>query len=176
MLHPPVAPFATGFLDRPDGARLFWETSGNPHGRPALYAHGGPGGGLGTGGYRRRFDPELYFLVGLDQRGCGKSTPWACDDLATLETQTMDDLIADLEALRDHLDIEQWLLHGVSWGSTGAAGQSGPAARRRPGAAEFRHPGDALLGPRLLPARGEGRPRPGLGAQRHPRRPDPRSA
>lgn len=118
MLHPPLAPFATGFLERPDGARLFWETSGNPHGRPALYVHGGPGGGLGRGGYRRRFDPDLYFLVGLDQRGCAKSTPWACDDLATLETQTMDDLIADLEALRGHLDIERWLLHGVSWGST----------------------------------------------------------
>lgn len=118
MSHPPLEPFASGYLDRPDGARVYWETSGNPRGRPALYLHGGPGGGLGRGGYRRRFDPELYLIVGLDQRGCGLSTPWACDDLATLTTQTMTHLIDDLEALRAHLSIDAWLVHGVSWGST----------------------------------------------------------
>lgn len=118
MQHPPIEPFASGYLDRPDGARLYWETSGNPSGRPALYLHGGPGGGLGKGGYRRRFDPQRYLIVGLDQRGCGQSTPWASDDLAGLENQTMDQLIADLEALRAHLGIRRWLLHGVSWGST----------------------------------------------------------
>lgn len=118
MPHSPLAPFATGFLDRPDGARLYWETSGNPAGRPALYLHGGPGGGLGRGGYRARFDPRLHLIVGLDQRGCGRSTPWAADDLASLETQTMDHLVADLEALREHLRIGSWLMHGVSWGCT----------------------------------------------------------
>ncbi|MFJ4038050.1 alpha/beta fold hydrolase [Microbacterium sp. NPDC090007] len=118
MQHPPLEPFAHGFLDRPDGARLYWETSGNPRGRPALYLHGGPGGGLGRGGYRRRFDPDLHLIIGVDQRGCGRSTPWACDDLASLTRQTMDDLLGDLEALRVHLGIERWLLHGVSWGST----------------------------------------------------------
>ncbi|PVE78880.1 alpha/beta fold hydrolase [Microbacterium testaceum] len=118
MQHPPLEPFAHGYLDRPDGARLYWETSGNPRGRPALYLHGGPGGGLGKGGYRRRFDPELYLIIGLDQRGCGRSEPWACDDLDSLSTQTMDHLLDDLEALREHLGVERWLLHGVSWGST----------------------------------------------------------
>ncbi|WP_314452116.1 alpha/beta fold hydrolase [uncultured Microbacterium sp.] len=116
--HPAIAPFASGFLDRPDGARLYWEASGNPRGRPALYLHGGPGGGLGPGGYRRRFDPGLHLIVGIDQRGCGRSTPWASDDLSSLRTQTMVQLIDDLEAVRAHLGIERWLLHGVSWGST----------------------------------------------------------
>lgn len=118
MPHPPLEPYASGYLDRPDGARLYWETSGNPRGRPALYLHGGPGGGLGKGGYRRRFDPRLHLIVGLDQRGCGRSTPWASDDLATLATQTMAHLLGDLEAVREHLGIPRWLLHGVSWGST----------------------------------------------------------
>ena len=118
MQHPALDPFASGFVERPDGARLYWETSGNPQGRPALYLHGGPGGGLGKGGYRRRFDPDLHLIVGIDQRGCGQSEPWAADDLSTLEHQTMDALLADIEAVRVHLGIERWLLHGVSWGST----------------------------------------------------------
>ncbi|MCC4249875.1 MULTISPECIES: alpha/beta fold hydrolase [Microbacterium] len=118
MVHPPLEPFSSGFLDRPDGARLYWEMSGNPRGRPALYLHGGPGGGLGRGGYRRHFDPDLHLIVGLDQRGCGRSTPWACEDLDSLAAQTMGHLIDDLEALRAHLGIQAWLLHGVSWGST----------------------------------------------------------
>lgn len=118
MPHAPLQPFATGSLDRPDGARLYFETSGNPAGRPALYLHGGPGGGLGQGGYRRRFDPDLHLIVGVDQRGCGRSTPWASDDLLSLETQTMNHLLGDLEALREHLHVEAWLVHGVSWGST----------------------------------------------------------
>lgn len=118
MVHPPLEPFTTGFLSRPDGARLYWEASGNPDGRPALYLHGGPGGGLGRGGYRRHFDPTRHLIVGIDQRGCGRSTPWACDRLDTLETQTMTHLIADIEAVREHLGIHEWLLHGVSWGST----------------------------------------------------------
>ena len=116
--HPAISPFASGFLDRPDGARLYWETSGNPRGRPALYLHGGPGGGLGPGGYRRRFDPALHLIIGIDQRGCGRSTPWASDDLASLRTQTMTQLIDDVEAVRVHLGVERWLVHGVSWGST----------------------------------------------------------
>ncbi|GMA32230.1 alpha/beta fold hydrolase [Litorihabitans aurantiacus] len=91
---------------------------GPPGGRPALYLHGGPGSGLGPGGYRRRFDPERHLVVGLDQRGCGRSTPWAIDDLENLDAITTDVLIADLEALREHLGVEAWLVHGVSWGST----------------------------------------------------------
>ncbi|NHT19322.1 prolyl aminopeptidase [Cellulomonas sp. IC4_254] len=117
-VHPPVEPSASGLLDRPGGARLFWEESGDPAGRPALYLHGGPGSGLGSGGYRRRFDPARYRVVGLDQRGCGRSTPWAVDDLAHLDSITTGALIEDLEALRAHLGIDAWLVHGVSWGST----------------------------------------------------------
>ncbi|QAY61845.1 alpha/beta fold hydrolase [Microbacterium protaetiae] len=103
-------------LGRPDGARLYWETSGNPTGRPALYLHGGPGGGLGRGGYRRRFDPDRHLIVGLDQRGCGRSIPWAID--GALDANTTPALIDDLEALREHLAIDAWLIHGVSWGCT----------------------------------------------------------
>lgn len=118
MVHPPIQPFDSGLLRRPDGAELYWETSGDPRGRPALYLHGGPGSGLGAGGYRRRFDPERYLIVGLDQRGCGRSRPLAIDDLRSLDTNTTAALIDDLEALREYLGIDRWLVHGVSWGTT----------------------------------------------------------
>lgn len=117
-MHPPIEPFEQGFLERPDGATLYWELSGNPAGRPAVYLHGGPGGGLGRGGYRRRFDPGSYLIVGFDQRGCGRSSPWAIDDLEALDSNNTAALIDDMEALRKHLGIDRWLVHGVSWGST----------------------------------------------------------
>ena len=117
-MHAAIEPFRSGWLSRPDGAELYWETSGNPKGRPALYLHGGPGGGLGSGGYRRRFDPRRYLIIGLDQRGCGRSRPWAIDDLANLDANTTQVLIEDLEALRTHLGVRGWLIHGVSWGCT----------------------------------------------------------
>lgn len=117
-MHPPIDPSEQALLERPDGARLYWEVSGNPEGRAAIYLHGGPGSGLGAGGYRRRFDPARYRIIGLDQRGCGRSTPLACDSLETLDGNTTQTQIADLEALREHLGVESWLLHGVSWGST----------------------------------------------------------
>lgn len=117
-MHSSIEPFAHGRLQRPDGAEVYWEMSGSEHGRPAVYLHGGPGGGLGRGGYRRRFDPEKYLVVGFDQRGCGRSTPWAIDDLAALDRNTTAALIEDMEALREHLGIDRWLVHGVSWGST----------------------------------------------------------
>lgn len=114
----PITPYARGWLSRPDGAQLYWEESGNPEGRAAIYLHGGPGSGLGRGGYRRRFDPTRYRIVGLDQRGCGRSTPLAIDELDSLDTNTTQTLVADLEALREHLGIDAWVLHGVSWGCT----------------------------------------------------------
>lgn len=117
-MHPPLEPFAQGFLPRPDGAQIYWETSGTPAGAPMLYLHGGPGGTLGLGGYRRRADPSRHLIVGLDQRGCGRSTPWAIDDLGALDRITTEQLIDDIEAVREHLGIERWLVHGVSWGST----------------------------------------------------------
>ncbi|MDQ6658890.1 MAG: alpha/beta fold hydrolase [Actinomycetota bacterium] len=115
----PIDPYETGFLDRADGVRLYWEAAGNPAGRPALYLHGGPGG-FGTiyGGYRRRFDPAGYRIVGFDQRGSGRSTPWACDTPESLSLNTAQAMVADIEALREYLGIDQWLVHGVSWGST----------------------------------------------------------
>lgn len=117
-MHPPLEPLDHGWVERPDGARIYWETSGNPGGRPALYLHGGPGGGLGRGGYRRRFDPDRHLIIGIDQRGCGQSAPWAIDALDQLDSNTTPAVIADAEAVRAHLGIDRWLLHGVSWGST----------------------------------------------------------
>ncbi len=118
MLHPPLEPFAHGMLPVGHGNEIYWETSGNPDGEPLVYLHGGPGSGLGAGGYRRRADPSRWLIVGLDQRGCGRSRPLAIDDLAGLRHNTTQDLIADLESLRRHLGIERWVLHGVSWGAT----------------------------------------------------------
>ncbi|AKF06016.1 prolyl aminopeptidase [Sandaracinus amylolyticus] len=116
-MFPPIEPFATGRLRTRDGHEIHWETSGNPRGKPALYLHGGPGAGLMTG-HRRRFDPERWLVVALDQRGCGRSTPLVIDALDTLATNTTDALIADIEALREHLGIDAWLVYGVSWGTT----------------------------------------------------------
>ncbi|KMO42684.1 proline iminopeptidase [Methylobacterium tarhaniae] len=107
-----------GLLTVADGDRIYWETSGHPDGRPALYLHGGPGSGLKTGGYRRHFDGARYRVVGIDQRGCGRSRPLATQDLARLSRNTTQTLIADIEAVRRHLGIESWLVSGASWGTT----------------------------------------------------------
>lgn len=117
-MYPSTDPFDHGSLVRPDGAELYWEASGNPRGAPALHLHGGPGSGLGRGGYRRKFDPDRFMVIGLDQRGCGRSRPWAIDDLAHLDANTTQAVISDIEALRDHLGVTAWVVHGVSWGST----------------------------------------------------------
>ena len=97
---------------------IYWETSGNPHGKPLLYLHGGPGAGLGPGGYRRRADPERHLIIGIDQRGCGRSRPLVIDALERLSENTTAALIEDIEAVREHLGIQRWLVTGVSWGST----------------------------------------------------------
>lgn len=77
-----------------------------------------PRSGLGSGAYRRKFDPAAYHVIGFDQRGCGRSTPWSIDALDLLDTNTIQAQIDDIEALREHLGVEKWLLHGISWGST----------------------------------------------------------
>lgn len=113
-----VEPFDSGLLTVRDGTQIYWETSGNPDGTPAVWLHGGPGAGLRAGGYRRALDPTRWLIVGLDQRACGRSRPLATEpgfDLSTLTTQAM---IADLEDLREHLGIEKWLVSGGSWGTT----------------------------------------------------------
>ncbi len=104
-------------LDVGDGNLVHWETCGSPDGKPALVVHGGPGSGC-TPTHRRLFDPNRYRTVLFDQRGCGRSTPPAGDPTTDLTHNTTADLIADMERLREHLGIEQWLLSGASWGST----------------------------------------------------------
>lgn len=115
-MNDPVEPHATGLLRMGDGAEVFWETSGSPAGPAALYLHGGPGGRLGAG-YRRRFAADHWRIIGLDQRGSGRSRPRASDDLDSLTSNTTPRLVADLEELRVHLGVDRWLLHGVSWGT-----------------------------------------------------------
>ena len=110
-LYPPIEPYEHGRLQVGDGHDLYWETCGNPRGRPALFLHGGPGGGC-TGDHRRLFDPARYRIVLFDQRGCGRSTPHA-----SLEANTTWHLVADIERLRERLGIERWLVFGGSWGS-----------------------------------------------------------
>jgi proline iminopeptidase len=114
-MYPSIEPFATGMLPVGDGNEIYWEASGNPEGKPALHLHGGPGGGIMTG-YRRRFDPERFRIVSFEQRGCGRSRPLAThENIATNTTQA---LIKDIEALREYLRIERWLVTGISWGTT----------------------------------------------------------
>ena len=115
--YPPIEPYDSGLLDVGDGNLVYWETSGNPDGKPALVVHGGPGSGGGRGS-RRFFDPERYRIVLFDQRGCGESRPHASDPATDMWANTTHHLIADMEALREHLGIERWLLYGGSWGST----------------------------------------------------------
>lgn len=97
---------------------VYWEESGNPDGIPALYLHGGPGATLGAGGYRSKFDPARFRIVGLDQRGCGLSTPHVTAVDYDLAENTTAHLISDIEQVRRHLHIDAWLINGVSWGST----------------------------------------------------------
>ena len=104
-------------LEVGDGNLVYWETCGNPHGKPAVVLHGGPGSGCSPG-WRRLFDPAAYRIVLFDQRGCGQSTPNASLPETDLSTNTTQHLIADMELLRQHLRIERWLLFGGSWGST----------------------------------------------------------
>ena len=107
-----VQPFTEGMLPVGAGHVLHYELFGNPQGRPAVYLHGGPGGGLmrATAGL---FDPDRWQVMLFDQRGCGKSTPHA-----SLEANTTWDLVADMELLRIHLGWDTWLICGGSWGST----------------------------------------------------------
>lgn len=99
-------------------ARIYWEATGEPEGIPVLYLHGGPGSSLGRGGYSKRHDPSRFLIIGLDQRGCGKSIPSVQDDLDNLHANTTRTLIEDIEAIREHLGIKKWIVTGVSWGST----------------------------------------------------------
>ena len=110
--YPEIEPYRTGRLRVSDLHDLYFEESGNPAGKPVVFLHGGPGGGT-SGKMRRFFNPEKYRIVLFDQRGSGKSTPYA-----SLEANTTWDLVADTEKLREHLGIAKWQVFGGSWGST----------------------------------------------------------
>ncbi|HVF49830.1 MAG TPA: prolyl aminopeptidase [Pyrinomonadaceae bacterium] len=111
-LYPPIEPFEQGRLQVSPVHNLYYEQSGNPEGLPVVFLHGGPGGGT-IPEYRSFFDPSAYRIVLFDQRGSGKSTPHA-----NLEENTTWRLVSDIERLREHLGIEDWVVFGGSWGST----------------------------------------------------------
>jgi proline iminopeptidase len=110
-------PYETGLLDVGDGQRIYWEQSGNPAGKPVVMLHGGPGG-VPPSGLPKLVDPDAYRLIRFHQRGCGRSTPHAGDLRTSLDVNTTQHLIDDIEHLREHLGIERWLVHGGSWGVT----------------------------------------------------------
>jgi proline iminopeptidase len=110
--YPPIEPYDQGMLPVSPVHTIYYEQCGNLQGTPAVFLHGGPGGGI-VPDYRRFFDPEAYRVVLFDQRGSGQSTPHA-----SLEENTTWHLVADIERLREQLGIEKWLVFGGSWGST----------------------------------------------------------
>ncbi len=107
----------SGTLETDDGQSVYWESWGATDGIPALFLHGGPGSGF-TAGHRQHFDASTHRVVALDQRGCGRSRPLATAPEADLALSTTAHLIADIEALREHLGIEAWMVVGISWGTT----------------------------------------------------------
>ena len=112
-LYPEIQPYETGMLDVGDGHSLYWELCGNPDGKPVVFLHGGPGGGSSPD-HRRQFNPQKYKILVFDQRGCGKSTPYA-----SLENNTTWDLVEDIEKLRTEVaNVDKWQVFGGSWGST----------------------------------------------------------
>jgi len=111
-LYDPIEPYETGRLRVSPVHEIYYEQVGNPNGKPVVFLHGGPGGGI-VPEYRQFHDPNAYRVVLFDQRGSGQSTPHA-----SLEENTTWDLVADIEKLREHCGIEKWQVFGGSWGST----------------------------------------------------------
>ena len=105
-------PYRTGYLKVSKLHTIHFEECGNPRGKPLVFLHGGPGGGIEPF-YHRYFDPKKWRIVLHDQRGCGRSTPFS-----ELRENTTWNLVADIEKLREHLDIDRWVVFGGSWGST----------------------------------------------------------
>ncbi len=110
--YPSIEPYRTGFLPVSSEHELYWEESGNLEGKPVIFLHGGPGSGTEPS-HRSFFDPEAYRIILFDQRGCGQSRPHS-----SLIDNTTWDLVADIEKLRKHLEVEKWVVFGGSWGST----------------------------------------------------------
>jgi proline iminopeptidase len=111
-LYPPIEPYTTGTVDVGDGHTVYYERCGTPGAKPAVFLHGGPGGGMSPN-HRRLFDPSAYDVMLFDQRGCGQSTPHAA-----LHANTTWHLVDDIERLRQLAGVDQWLVFGGSWGST----------------------------------------------------------
>lgn len=111
-LYPAIEPYETGQLDVGDGHSVYYERVGTPGAKPAVFLHGGPGGGI-SADHRRLFDPARYDVLLFDQRGCGRSTPHA-----GLEANTTWHLVDDIERLRALAGVARWLVFGGSWGST----------------------------------------------------------
>jgi len=112
VLFPEIKPFKRHQLTVSDRHELYLDEAGNRDGLPVLFVHGGPGSGCDASS-RRFYDPSVFHIITFDQRGCGRSTPHAC-----IEENTTEDLIADMEAIRQHLGLDAWVLFGGSWGST----------------------------------------------------------
>jgi len=111
-LYPTAELFNSFQLPVSDMHSIYVEESGNKNGKPVIFLHGGPGGGISSS-YRQYFDPEKWRIIMFDQRGCGKSTPFA-----ELKENTTWDLVEDIEKIRKHLGIDSWVVFGGSWGST----------------------------------------------------------
>ena len=112
-LYPEIEPYRSGHLEVGGGHSLYWELCGNPKGKPVVFLHGGPGG-ASSPDHRRQFNPERYNILVFDQRGCGKSTPFA-----SLDANTTWDLVEDIEKLRTKVaGVDKWMVFGGSWGST----------------------------------------------------------
>jgi proline iminopeptidase len=112
MLFPEIEPFDQGMLPVSDLHQIYYEQSGNPRGKPIVFLHGGPGGGSDPI-HRRFYDPQTYRIIVFDQRGSGRSLPFA-----ELRENTTWDLVQDIEKLREYLGIDRWVVFGGSWGST----------------------------------------------------------
>lgn len=112
ILFPSIEPHRTGMLEVDNIHSIYWEECGNPKGVPVVFLHGGPGSGSKPD-HRRFYDPEFYRIIVFDQRGAGRSKPHA-----ELKNNSPMHLVADMEKLREFLNIKKWLLFGGSWGST----------------------------------------------------------
>ncbi len=110
-LYPEISPYHATWIERPHGHKIYVELSGNPHGKPIIFLHGGPGGGTNPK-QRQFFDPKHYQIILFDQRGCGQSKP-----LGETNGNTTQNLLSDMEAIRKHFDIKCWIIFGGSWGS-----------------------------------------------------------
>ena len=111
-LYPPIEPFDSGMLEVGGGHRLYWERVGTKGAKPAVFLHGGPGGGMSPA-HRRQWDPARYDVILFDQRGCGRSTPFA-----SLEANDTWAIVADIERLREMAGHQRWQVFGGSWGAT----------------------------------------------------------